>query len=78
MSLNPGVQNIENLGNSVETLRLIFRALHFSFSSRDRRCMVQSRRNARAKTLCFPACVRKHCSIDLSFSFARGARLKKS
>ena len=27
MSLNPGTQNIENLGNSAETLRLIFRAL---------------------------------------------------
>jgi len=27
MSINPGTQNIENLGKSAETLRLIFRAL---------------------------------------------------
>jgi len=27
MSINPGTQNIQNLGNSAETLRLIFRAL---------------------------------------------------
>ena len=30
--------------------------------------------NVHAKSLCFPASARKHCSIDLSFSFARGAR----
>jgi hypothetical protein len=34
----------------------------------------QSWHNARAKTLRFPACARKHRSIDLRFSFARGAR----
>jgi hypothetical protein len=35
--------------------------------------MEQSWNNVRAKTLCFPAFARKHCSIDLSFSFARRA-----
>ena len=37
-------------------------------------CAEQSRNIARAKILRFPALARKHCSIDLSFSFARGAR----
>jgi hypothetical protein len=36
--------------------------------------MEQSWNNAAAKGLRFPAFARKHCSIDLSFSFARGAR----
>ena len=31
-SLNPGTQNIENLGNSAKTLRLIFRALDLKMS----------------------------------------------
>jgi len=29
MGINPGPQNIENLGNSAKTLRLIFQALRF-------------------------------------------------
>jgi hypothetical protein len=32
MSVNPATQNIENLGKSAETLRLIFRALDLVFS----------------------------------------------
>ena len=35
MSLNPGTQNIENLGNSAETLRLIFRALDLKLFAHD-------------------------------------------
>src|SRR5262245_34285389 len=30
--------------------------------------------NVRIKSLHFPALAQRHCSIDLSFSFARGAR----
>jgi hypothetical protein len=37
-------------------------------------CMEQSWNNVRAKSLHFPTFARKHCSIDLRFSFARGAR----
>jgi len=35
MSIDPGTQNIENLGNSAETLRLIFRALDLKISAHD-------------------------------------------
>jgi len=35
MSINPGTQNIENLGNSAETLRLIFRALDLKIFAHD-------------------------------------------
>src|SRR5262249_13341942 len=35
MSLNPGTQNIENLGNSAKTLRLIFQALDVNKSAHD-------------------------------------------
>jgi hypothetical protein len=35
MSINPGTQNIENLGNSAETLRLIFRALDLEIFAHD-------------------------------------------
>ena len=35
MSINPGTQNTENLGNSAETLRLIFRALDLKFFAHD-------------------------------------------
>jgi len=41
-------------------------------------CMEQSWNNVRAKSLHFPTFARKHCSIDLRFSFARGAPSKKS
>jgi len=49
-------------------------ALTLAAQSSPRACQVeQSRNNVRAKSLCFPAFARKHCSIDLKFSFARGA-----
>jgi hypothetical protein len=35
MSINPGTQNIENLGNSAETLRPIFRALDLKMFTHD-------------------------------------------
>ena len=35
MSLNPETQNTKNLGNSAETLRLYFRALHSKFLAHD-------------------------------------------
>jgi len=40
--------------------------------------MEQSWDNVRAKRLRFPAFARTHCSIDLSFSFARRALPKKT
>jgi len=50
-------------------------SLFFAANQSPRACsMEQSRNNARAKSLCFPASARKHCSIDLRFSFARRAR----
>jgi hypothetical protein len=38
--------------------------------------VVQSWNNAGAKTLHFPASPPKHCSLDFSFSFARGPLAK--
>jgi len=44
----------------------------------DHQAMEQSWYNGRAKSLRFPASALKHCSIDLSFSSARGARHRES
>jgi hypothetical protein len=43
----------------------------------DREKAEQSWNSVRAKSLSFPAFAQKHCSIDLRFSFARGARREK-
>jgi hypothetical protein len=74
LSVNPATKLPTFSEVSFQTLILYFRALHFSFSSRDRRCMEQSWHNRRVKTLCFPTLRPKHCSIDPSFSFERRAR----
>ena len=78
-NLRPSAANLFACASSATPASSAVRnSTHASLELPRANCMVQSRNNAAVKSLRFPAFARKHCSIDLSFSFARGALPKKN